>query len=104
MHKELESYTREQLEKKLLHVTSFLAYQIATEFIELTEPTMKVIRTKEAEEENMRRIVEAIVAVYPAWDIVEKTHPGYDHMHEWIKKNHDQALLKPCMCEGCKNP
>lgn len=98
----LASYAREDLERKLLHMTSFIAFKLATEYIELTEPTAKVIRTKEAEEENSLRILDHIVCVYPAWDIIEKTHPGYDVMREWVKKNHETTLLKPCICDGCK--
>ncbi len=97
----LASYTREELERKLLHVTGFAAYELATEYIELTEPTAKVIRTAEAEIENMNRIRQMMVLIWPAWDVVEKTHPGYDIMKEWIQKNHEQALVKPCSCEGC---
>jgi hypothetical protein len=104
MHKELEQYTREQLENILMHMVSFLAYKLATEYIELTEPTASVIRTPEAEHENTLRIHEHMVCIWPAWDIVEKTHPGYDIMKEWVKKNHEQVLLKPCICVGCKKP
>ncbi len=99
---DLTKYTREELEKKLVHMTSFIAYKLASEYIELTEATAKQIRTPEAELENTNRILEHMVCVAPAWDIVEKTHPGYDIMADWVKKNVEQALVSPCICDGCK--
>ena len=101
MTKALETYTREELEKKVLHMTSFMAYHLASEYIELTEPLAKIIRTAESEAEHTAKILEYIVCIFPAWDIIEKTHPGYDVMTEWVKKNHEQALEKPCVCDGC---
>jgi len=98
----LSTYTREELERKLLHMTSFIAFKLATEYIQRTEAGAMIIRTKEAEEENDQRIFDHIVCVFPAWDMVEKTHPGYDIMREWVKKNHESVLLKPCSCDGCK--
>ena len=98
----LNKLSREELERKLLHMTSFIAYKLATEYIELTEPTAKQIRTPEAEGENTARVLEHMVCVFPAWDIVELTHPGYDVMKEWVKKNVEGSLLKPCICDGCK--
>lgn len=98
----LSKYTREELEKKILHMTSFIAYQLATEYIEQTEPTAKIIRTAEAEEENMNRILQHMVCIFPAWDVVELTHPGYDIMKEWVATNHKNTLVKPCICDGCK--
>lgn len=102
MNKLLASYTREDLEKKLLHMVEFCSFQLATEFIQLTEPTAKVIRTGEAELENTKRVLEFIVCIWPAWDLVEKVNPSYDIMKEWVKKNHEQALEKACICLGCK--
>lgn len=101
MKKVLADYTREQLEAKLLHMTNFAANRLATEWIELTEPTATIIRTPEAEQENVQRILDFIVLIYPAFDIVERTHEGYDIMRPWIEKNHQQTLIKPCICSGC---
>jgi len=104
MSKALSKYTREELERKLLHMTAFIAFKLATEYIERTEPTAKVIRTKEAEEENDQRIADHIVCIFPAWDIVEETHPGYkEAMREWVEKNHKAILVRPCICDGCKD-
>ena len=97
----LADYTREQLEAKLLHMTNFAANRLATEWIELTEPSAAIIRIPEAEQENVQRILDFIVLIWPAWDIVEKTHDGYEIMKPWIEKNHQQTLLKPCICSGC---
>ena len=102
MNADLSSYTREQLERKLLHMVSFIAYKLASEYIELTEPEAKVIRTAEAELENTNRILEHMVCVFPAWDVLEKTHPGYEIMKDWIESNHRQTLVRPCVCDGCK--
>ena len=98
----LSSYSREELERKLLHMTSFLAYKLAVEYMQLAQPETAIIRIQEAEEEHTWRTLELIVCLYPAWDIVEKTHPGYDAMKEWITKNHENALMRPCECDGCK--
>lgn len=102
MNSPLSAYSREELEKKLLHMVEFCAFQLATEFIQLTEPTMKVVRTGEAEVENTKRVLEFIVCVKPAWDLVERINPSYDIMKEWIDKNHEQALQSPCVCLGCR--
>lgn len=102
MNSPLSSFTREELEKKLIHMTAFIAYQLATEWIELTEPTAKVIRTPEAEKENTDRVLQHIVCVWPAWDVLEKTHESYHIMKEWVECCHKQALVKPCICDGCK--
>jgi hypothetical protein len=102
VHKDLKELTREQLENKLIHMTSFIAFKLASEYIERTEPTAKVIRTIEAEEENDARIADFMVCCYPAWDVIEKTHPGYEVMRDWVKENHSQLLIRPCTCEGCK--
>lgn len=99
----LKDYTREQLERVVLHMTSFAAYQLATEYIELTEPLAKKIRTTEAEVENNKRILEFMVLSFPALDIIELTHPAYDVMRPWIEGNHKTALAKPCICDGCKD-
>lgn len=104
MNPVLKDYTREQLEDKIIHMTAFIAYQLATEWIESTEPTAKVIRTQEAEVENDKRIRDHMVCVWPAWDILEKTHPAYGIMKEWVQKNVEAALIKPCVCDGCKKP
>ena len=99
----LEKYTREELEKKILHMTAFMAHKLATEYLSLSDPTfVQPIRTAEAEQEYNQRILEYMVCIYPAWDVVESTHDGYDIMKEWITKNHDNTLLKPCICDGCK--
>ena len=103
MNEILNKYTREELEKMILHMTAFAAYQLATEYIELTEPLAKQIRTPEAELENTKRILEFIVLAYPAWDVIELTHPAYDVMRKWVEENHKIALLKPCICDGCKD-
>ena len=101
MNKALESYTREELERKLLHLTNFAANKLATEWIELTQPTAKVIRTPEAEMENTQRILDFMVLAWPAWDIIEKTHDGYEIMKPWIEKNHEQTVINACVCSGC---
>ncbi len=98
----LAKYSREELERKLLHMTSFIAYQLATQYIQMTEKEAAVIRTPEAEAENSQRIKDHIVCVFPAWDVIELTHPGYDIMKEWVAANHKETLVKPCVCDGCK--
>lgn len=98
----LKDYTREELEKMILHVTAFAAFKLATEYMELTEPLAKVVRTAEEELEHAERILEMIVLIFPLWSVIEKTHPGYELMKEWITKNHENALVKPCVCDGCK--
>lgn len=98
----LEKYTREQLEAKMRHMVEFIAFKLATEYIELTEPMAKQIRTPEADHENSTRVLELMVCVFPAWDVLESLHPDYKIMKEWVQKNHENTLLKPCTCTGCK--
>ena len=101
MLKELQTYTREELENKLMHLINSAAFRLASEYIEQTEPMAKVIRTPEAEAEHIRRIGEFMILAIPVWDIIEKTHPGYDVMTDWvINKNKDK--FNPCVCSGCK--
>jgi len=101
MLKELQAYSREELENKLMHLVNSAAYRLASEYIEQTEPMAKVIRTPEAEAEHIRRISEFMMLILPVWDLVEKTHPGYDVMTDWvIVKNKDK--FNPCVCSGCK--
>jgi|SRR5580658_11096354 hypothetical protein len=102
MHESLKQYSREELENKLLHMTSFIAYKLSIAYMELSDPLQKVIRTDEAEIENTHRVIEHMICVFPALDILFKTHPSYDVMKEWIETNHKQALLRPCSCDGCK--
>ncbi|CAM5999019.1 unnamed protein product [Sphagnum balticum] len=105
MTKVLSKYIREDLEAKLLHMTEFITRALGEEWLSRVDPIMKVIRTKEAEEENERRIKEYIVTIFPAWDTLSLTMPAYyDSMDEWIKKNHALLMDKPCACDGCKKP
>lgn len=97
----LKDFTREQLEDKLLHITEFIAFKLATEYIELTEPEAKIVRTTEGEEENAQRVLEHIVCIYPAWDVLEKIYPEYNIMKDWVSSNHKRTLVKPCECSGC---
>jgi hypothetical protein len=99
---DLSKLTREELERKLLHMVDFSRYQIALEWNERMDPSLKIIRTKEAEDENEERIFQFMIAIWPAWDIVEMIHPEYDVMKEWVKKNVEAKLVKACVCEGCK--
>ena len=101
MNELLKDFTREQLENKLLHITEFIAFKLATEYIELTEPEAKIIRTAEGEEENAQRILEHIVCIYPAWDVLEKVYPSYNIMKDWVSTNHKRTLINPCSCSGC---
>lgn len=102
MNNKLSQYTREQLESKVRHMVEFIAYKLATEYIELTEPGTKPVRTEEAERENDTRVLEHMVCVYPAWDVLESLFPEYSLMKDWVKTNHDKTLVKPCICSGCK--
>lgn len=101
MNKLLESYTREELENKLLHMVEFIAFQLATEFIQLTEPTAALIRTPEAEIENTERIKQLMVCVFPAWGVLQKVHPAYEYMDEWVKSNQEISQNGLCVCSGC---
>lgn len=98
---ELSSYSREELEAKLIHMTAFIAYHLANEYVERTEPTAKIIRTAEAEEENDRRVAQFMVCCLPAWDVIEITHPGYELMRDWVVDNCKSIMEKPCLCDGC---
>jgi len=97
----LSKFSREELERKLMHMTEFVSYQLATEFIRLTEPSAAIIRTAEAEIENEDRIKEYMHCIWPAWDFLETTHPAYEYMKDWVKINVDKTKTGPCLCEGC---
>lgn len=97
-----KNFTREQLEKKLLHLIDFLSYKLAEDFITRVNPEAKIVRTAEAELENENRIKELIIALHPAWDLVLAFNPSNDFLTEWVTKNHKQILIAPCECSGCK--
>jgi hypothetical protein len=97
-----KNFTREQLEKKLLHLIDFLSYKLAEDFNTRVHPEAKIIRTAEAEHENDERIKELIVALHPAWDLVLAFNPSTDYLTEWVTTNHQKIIIAPCTCSGCK--
>lgn len=99
---ELEKYTREQLELKLRHMVEYLAFKIGEEYLTLTEPTAKVIRTKEAEKENEVRILDHMICIYPVWDVLADLIPTSAFLKEWVDACIKQNLQGPCTCSGCK--
>lgn len=99
----LKEFTREELERKLLHMISFTLHQLILEYLERTEPVSKVIRMEEAELENDKRIRDHIVSIFPALDICKLTHPeAHEALSKWIIDNHELIIVSPCLCEGCK--
>jgi len=101
MKQPFKDLSREELESKLLHMVNWCAQKLATEYIEIAEPTAKITRTPEADLEHTQRILEYMGLIFPAWDLLELTHPGYDIMKEWVEKNKKNAFGE-CVCSGCK--
>jgi 3-methyladenine DNA glycosylase AlkD len=99
---ELEKYTREQLEAKIRHMVEFLAFKIGEEYLVLTEPTAKVIRTPEAERENEIRILDHMICIHPVWDVLSDLLPSSSFLKEWVDQCIKQNMTGPCTCSGCK--
>ncbi|MGH3054157.1 MAG: hypothetical protein ACRDL7_04165 [Gaiellaceae bacterium] len=97
----LNNYTKEELTPKMFHMLSFLVSRIALAWNERITPENMIVRSEEAQQEDDHRIRELVVAIFPSWDIVEKIYPHYEELRPWVTKIHEDALVKPCACEGC---
>lgn len=100
MQSELEKYTRQELESKLMHVINMIAYRLGAEWMTITEPDAKITRTPEAERENAKAVLENMMLARPLWEMIEQTHPSYDILRPWLELNKDK--LPTCICSGCK--
>lgn len=99
----VSTFTRQELEAKLLHMTELIVNWLGEEWISRIDPVAKVIRTEEAELENELRIKQFIISIFPLWDMIKITKPAfYDAMDGWIRLNHKLIVETPCACEGCK--
>lgn len=101
MKQPFKDLPREELERKLLHVVNWCAQKLATEYIEIAEPTTRPQRTPEQDLEHNVRILEYMGLIFPAWDLLELTHPSYNIMKEWVVLNRNKSFDE-CICSGCK--